>query len=80
MRLATLAVSAQVKANHLQPTVIQGLDPAEIRIVVLEADGAPVDKNHRVSAPVDFIVNVEAVVLDGGHGALLGGEKAGCCG
>ena len=72
MRLATLAVSAQVKANHLQPTVIQGFDPAEIRIVELETDGAAVDEKHRVPAPVDFVVNLDAAVLDGGHEGLFG--------
>ena len=54
-------------ANDLQSAVIQGFDPAEIRIVVLETDGAAVDENHRVPAPVDFIVNLDTVVLDCGH-------------
>jgi hypothetical protein len=74
LRLVTLAVSAKIKANHLQPNAIQGFDPAEIRVVVLEAYGASVDENNRVSAPVNFVVNADTAVLNCGHDELLGDE------
>lgn len=70
MRLAALSVAAEVEADHLMATVIQGLDPAEVRIVVLEADGIPVEENGRVSGPVDFLVNSDPAVLKGGHGVF----------
>jgi hypothetical protein len=77
MRLVTLAVSAEVEADNLQSTVIQGSDPTEIRIVVLEAYGASVEKNYRVSGPVHFIVNSDTTVLKSGHDGLLGDEAYG---
>jgi hypothetical protein len=47
-----------VKADHLQPIVIQGFDPAEICLAILEAYGASVYEDNRVSAPVNFIVKL----------------------
>lgn len=70
-------MSAKIKANDLKPISIEGFDPSEIRKVVLEAYGASVDEDNRVTAPVDFIVNLDTAVINCGQDALLVGEAEG---